>query len=149
LSARTKKIMIGLLAAAVALYGVALAAVAAYQRKLMYFPQAVEVAPAEAGLPRARVLALKTADGESLVAWYIAPAPGRPLILYFHGNGGGLGLRNIRFQKLTETGDGLLAVDYRGYGGSTGAPSEEGLTSTARPATPKRWPWARLRRRSS
>jgi fermentation-respiration switch protein FrsA (DUF1100 family) len=119
--------MISLLAAAFALYCVALAAVAVYQRKLMYFPQSVEVAPAAAGLPQARVLGLKTADGESLVAWYIAPAPGKPLILYFHGNGGGLELRNVRFQKLTETGDGLLAVEYRGYGHSSGTPSEEGL----------------------
>jgi uncharacterized protein len=110
-----------------ALYAIALGALALGQRKLMYFPQRAEAAPAEAGLPQARVLDLKTSDGETLVAWYIAPSPGRPLILYFHGNGGGLALRNIRFQKLTATGDGLLAVEYRGYGRSTGTPSEEGL----------------------
>jgi fermentation-respiration switch protein FrsA (DUF1100 family) len=108
-------------------YGLAVAALALGQRKLMYFPNLDEIAPAAAGLPQAKVLDLKTDDGETLVAWYIAPAPDRPTILYFHGNGGGLELRNLRFKRLTETGDGLLAVEYRGYGRSTGRPSEAGL----------------------
>ncbi len=111
----------------IALYVVALAVVTVYQRKLLYFPNRVDVAPATAGLPQARVLKLKTADGETLVAWHIAPAAGKPLILYFHGNGGGLELRNERFQALTQTGFGLLAMEYRGYGASSGSPSEEGL----------------------
>jgi fermentation-respiration switch protein FrsA (DUF1100 family) len=127
LGARAKRIVLSLIVALVALYAIALGALALGQRKLMYFPPAGEIAPAEAGLQQARVLDVKTSDGETLVAWYVAPAPGRPLILYFHGNGGGLASRNPRFQKLTETGDGLLAVEYRGYGRSTGTPSEEGL----------------------
>lgn len=110
-----------------AAYGLALGGLFVFQRKLMYFPSRADVAPAEVGLPQARVLHLKTSDGETLVAWHIAPKPGKPLILYFHGNGGGLEQRNVRFQKLTETGYGLLAVEYRGYGGSTGTPSEAGL----------------------
>src|SRR6202008_1243248 len=110
-----------------AVYGLALGGVFLFQRKLMYFPSRVALAPADVGLSQAQVLSLKTSDGETLVAWHIAPKPGKPLILYFHGNGGGLELRNIRFQKLTETGYGLLAVEYRGYGGSTGSPSEAGL----------------------
>ena len=123
--------MISILAIIAALYLVALAAAAVYQRKLLYFPQSGEVAPADVGLPQARVLNIKTADGETLVAWHIPPAPGRPLILYFHGNGGGLDLRNVRFQRLTATGDGLLAIEYRGYGRSTGTPTEEGLHNDA------------------
>jgi uncharacterized protein len=105
-----------------------------YQRKLLYFPNRVAVAPAAVGLPQAKVLKLKTSDGETLVAWHIAPAAGKPLILYFHGNGGGLELRNERFKALTETGDGLLAIEYRGYGGSSGSPSEEGLQRDAEAA---------------
>jgi uncharacterized protein len=113
--------------AAILLYASALAVATLYQRKLLYFPNRVAVAPTAVGLPQARVLELKTSDGETLVAWLIAPAPGKPLILYFHGNGGGLELRNERFKGLTQTGDGLLAIEYRGYGGSSGSPSEEGL----------------------
>src|SRR5271169_2806785 len=110
------------LAALALVYGLAVVALALGQRRLMYFPNRDEITPAAAGLPQAKVLDLKTDDGETLVAWYIAPAPDRPTILYFHGNGGGLELRNLRFKKLTETGDGLLAVEYRGYGRSTGRP---------------------------
>jgi uncharacterized protein len=110
-----------------ALYVVVLVGITIFQRRLLYFPPSEQIAPADVGLPQARVMTLKTSDGETLVAWYIAPASGKPLILYFHGNGGGLDLRNIRFQKLTETGNGLLAIEYRGYGASTGAPTESGL----------------------
>jgi uncharacterized protein len=114
-------------AACIALYIIALGALTFGQRKLLYFPYAREIAPAEAGLPGAKILYLQTDDGETLLAWFVAPAPGRPLILYFHGNANGLADRGERFGKLTENGDGLLAVEYRGYPGSTGSPSEDGL----------------------
>jgi len=116
-----------ILLACVALYVLALAAVALGQRRLLYFPYARAMAPASAGLAQAEVLHLQTEDGETLLAWFVAPSPGRPLILYFHGNAEGLAARGLRFEKLTETGDGLLAVEYRGYPGSTGRPSEKGL----------------------
>ena len=70
---------------------------------------------------------LKTEDGESLLAWSIPPAPDRPLILYFHGNAGGLDLRVERFRAMAKAGMGLLAIEYRGYASSTGSPSERGL----------------------
>ncbi|WP_158817023.1 alpha/beta hydrolase [Methylocapsa sp. S129] len=116
-----------ILLACVVLYIVALAAIALGQRKLLYFPNASEVAPAAVGLPNAQALHLQTDDGETLLAWYVAPAAGKPLILYFHGNADGLAARNERFKRLTASGNGLLAVEYRGYAGSTGAPSEQGL----------------------
>ena len=112
-----------------AIYLLALAALAFGQRKLLYFPYAREVAPASIGLPKAETLYLQTDDGERLLAWFIAPSPGRPLILYFHGNANGLADRGERFQALTASGNGLLAVEYRGYPGSTGSPSERGLLS--------------------
>jgi uncharacterized protein len=115
------------LAVCVVVYLLALVALAVGQRKVLYFPYAREVPPAAVGLSRAEILHLQTEDGERLLAWYVAPASGRPLILYFHGNANGLADRSQRFQKLTETGIGLLAVEYRGYPGSTGSPSEEGL----------------------
>jgi uncharacterized protein len=117
------------LIACAALYLLALAALAFGQRKLLYFPYAEIVAPASIGLSKAEILYLRTEDGERLLAWFIAPAPGRPLILYFHGNANGLANRGERFQALTASGDGLLAVEYRGYPGSTGSPSEGGLLS--------------------
>jgi len=116
-----------ILASGVAIYLAALLALALGQRRILYFPYAQVVAPALVGLPRAEVLALAAEDGETLLAWYVAPAPGRPLILYFHGNANGLADRGARFGALTSTGDGLLAVEYRGYPGSTGSPTEQGL----------------------
>jgi fermentation-respiration switch protein FrsA (DUF1100 family) len=52
-------------------------------------------------------------------------------VLYFHGNGGSLRLRADRFRRLIADGTGLLALSYRGYGGSTGRPSERGMISDA------------------
>jgi uncharacterized protein len=116
-----------MLMACAAIYLLALVAITLSQRKLLYFPYAREVAPALVGLPNAQIVYLQTDDGETLLAWFIKPSPGMPLILYFHGNANGLADRGLRFQKLTESGDGLLAVEYRGYPGSTGRPSEDGL----------------------
>jgi fermentation-respiration switch protein FrsA (DUF1100 family) len=53
------------------------------------------------------------------------------VVLYFQGNGGGLNLRADRFRTLTADGTGLIALNYRGYGGSTGSPTEDGLIADA------------------
>jgi hypothetical protein len=97
------------------------------QRSLMYFPETVRTTPAQAGLPEAEQITLATADGEQLVAWHVPPRGERPVIVYFHGNGGALRHRVERFRKLAADGVGLLALEYRGYGGSSGSPSETGL----------------------
>ena len=97
------------------------------QRSLMYFPDRMRVAPAAAGLAEAEEIVLDTADGEKVVAWHIPPQEGKPVIVYFHGNGGALHIRVGRFRALTAGGNGLVALSYRGYGGSTGRPSEAGL----------------------
>jgi uncharacterized protein len=109
-----------------ALYAAVVVGLLVGQRKILFRCDAAEVDPATLGL-KAETLSLKTEDGESLVAWSVPPAPGRPLILYFHGNAGGLDLRVERFRAMAEAGMGLLAIEYRGYASSTGTPSERGL----------------------
>ena len=116
------------------LYLAALLALAVFQRRLLYLPKPLEVSPAAAGLGSAQVLRLHTPDGETLLAWYIPPAPTRPLILYFHGNADRLADKAERFRRLTATGHGLLAVEYRGFAGSTGSPTEQGLLIDAETA---------------
>ncbi len=111
----------------VALYPLALAVLAIGQRNFLYFPSGDARTPAEAGLAGGRDVTIATEDGETLGAWYVPPRDGRPLLLYFHGNGGSLADRAERFGILTSTGDGLLAVEYRGYPGSSGTSSEAGL----------------------
>ncbi len=59
---------------------------------------------------------------------------GKPLFLYFHGNGGGLSDRVQRFTAMTADGRGLLAVSFRSYFGSTGKPTESGLNLDAEAA---------------
>jgi fermentation-respiration switch protein FrsA (DUF1100 family) len=104
------------------------------QRALMYFPERVRTPPAAAGLPQAQEITLDTADGEKIIAWHVPPHDGKPLVIYFHGNGGSLRMRADRFARLVADGNGLLAVSYRGYAGSSGYPTEAGLMEDARAA---------------
>ena len=102
-----------------------------FQRALMYFPDPRRTAPAFIGLPQADEVVLTSADGERLIAWHVPPQGPRPVVIYFHGNAGALDLRAGRFKWLTADGTGLVALSYRGYGGSTGKPSETGLVNDA------------------
>jgi len=104
------------------------------QRQMMYLPDPRRIAPADAGFARATAHTLATADGQSIQAWYAPASPGRSLIVYFHGNGGQIAHRVGRFNLLTAGGDGVLAVSYRGYGGSSGSPTEQGLIEDGRAA---------------
>jgi fermentation-respiration switch protein FrsA (DUF1100 family) len=102
------------------------------QRKLMYLPDHTRWAPATAGLGQAEEVTLETPDGERLLVWHVAPQGDQPVVIYFQGNGGGLNLRVGRFRQMVADGLGLIAVNYRGYGGSSGSPSETGLLLDAR-----------------
>jgi fermentation-respiration switch protein FrsA (DUF1100 family) len=112
-------------------YGGLVALIYVAQRSLMYFPDTTRRSPASAGLPQAEEIALTTADGEQVFAWHVPPRGDKPVVLYFQGNGGGLDLRADRFRRLTSDGTGLVALNYRGYGGSSGRPTEPGLLHDA------------------
>jgi fermentation-respiration switch protein FrsA (DUF1100 family) len=115
-------------------YGGMLTLMCIFQRALMYFPDTTHTLPASAGLPQAEEVTLQSDDGERLVAWHVPARDGKPVVIYFQGNAGGLNLRAERFTWLTADGTGLLALGYRGYGGSTGTPTEDGLIRDARAA---------------
>lgn len=121
------------LAALVALYLGVFGLLALNQRAVIYLRGGPNLTPQQAGFPQGERIELTTADNERLAAWSVAPAadPSRVVFLYFHGNGGTLALRAERFRAMTARGDGLLAVEYRGYPGSTGSPSEQGLLRDA------------------
>jgi fermentation-respiration switch protein FrsA (DUF1100 family) len=118
----------------VVVYGGLLALMYVFQRALMYFPDATHTLPAFAGLPQAEEMTIASDDGETLIAWYVAPRGDKLIVIYFQGNAGALNLRAERLTWLTAGGTGLLALCYRGYGGSTGKPSEAGLVRDARAA---------------
>jgi uncharacterized protein len=101
------------------------------QRSLQYFPERGRTAPWTIGLTEAEEVVLDTADGERVIVWHVPPHDDHPVFLYFHGNAGSLRWRVERFGALTADGDGLVALSYRGYGGSSGRPTETGLIADA------------------
>ena len=95
--------------------------------RLTFFPSRGEpTTPAALGLAY-EALDLRTADGETLRAWWLPAEAPRATVLYLHGNGGNLSVWAPILAGVARRGYALLAVDYRGYGRSTGSPSERGL----------------------
>ncbi len=94
------------------------------QRQLMYYPDTVRTDPATVNLERVEERVLETSDGNRVVTWYGKAPPGAPTILYFHGNGGSLETRSERVRKYMAHGLGIFMMTWRGFGGSTGQPSE-------------------------
>lgn len=126
-----KPFLLTALVIAFGLYGGLVALAYFGQRALMYFPDTARTAPADAGFPAAEEILLDSASDARVVIWHVPPEAGKPVFLYFHGNAGALDLRAARFRALTADGSGLVALSYRGYGGSTGKPSEAGLLADA------------------
>lgn len=109
-----------------------LAALFLLQRSFLFpIPQTARTAPAAAGFPQAEEQVLTTVDGERVIVWHVPAKPGRPVVLYFHGNGDFLAGFFGRFRDLIADGTGIVALSYRGYAGSSGRPSEQGLLSDA------------------
>lgn len=109
------------------------------QRNFQYFPQEGQKAgfevPDKFGLDKFAKASIATIDGETLVSWLALPAANdAPVILYMHGNAGTLGDRAERFRLFLDEGIGVLALSWRGYGGSTGSPTEKGLVEDGRAA---------------
>lgn len=75
---------------------------------------------------------IKTPDGETLNALlFKSPTPSKGFILYFHGNAGNLQRWGKYAIDYTKLGYDILMIDYRGYGKSTGTPSEIDLYEDA------------------
>lgn len=104
------------------------------QRQLMYFPENKGLTPESVGLEGVQAVSIATADGEQIAAWFAPPQEARPVILFFHGNAGEIGDRPGRLAFYRRHGFGVLFVSYRGYGGSSGTPTEDGLAADAEAA---------------
>ena len=101
----------------------------------MYFPSAVcEQTPADFRLAY-REVAIETEDGERLHGWWL-PSGSVSLghVLLLHGNAGNVCDRLMHAELLVAAGFDVLLFDYRGYGRSTGRPSEHGTYRDARAA---------------
>ena len=116
------------------LYGVALSGIYVFQRDLQYFPSRRDPAPEAVDLSGVDRVTLSTPDGETLILWYAKPVGDRPVILFLHGNAGEIADRADRFAFYQSRGYGVAFLSWRGYGGSTGSPSETGLLADAKAA---------------
>jgi fermentation-respiration switch protein FrsA (DUF1100 family) len=128
----------GLVLAAVA-YAAILGLVFLFQPRLVYFPLKGNYSATPRALGLAfEAVTLRTEDREQLAAWWIpVPAPARGTVLLFHGNAGNIAHRIDYAQMFFGMGYNTLLVDYRGFGESSGEPSEQG---TYRDATAS-WLW--------
>jgi uncharacterized protein len=94
---------------------------------LAFYPTAGEDAPpSDLGVEHV-VLTIETTDGDSLRAWKLIHPRPRAQVVYFHGNGGNLTIWAPILARIAQQGFSVLAFDYRGYGASTGRPTERGL----------------------
>lgn len=106
-----------------------------HQREVLYALGGLDVTPEEAGLSGFSVVEIRTEDGEKIVGWWLPPPrPEAGVVLFLHGTPGTLRDTVWRVPTLQQSGFGVLAIDYRGYGGSSGGPTELGLRADGRAA---------------
>ncbi|XP_035530066.1 lysophosphatidylserine lipase ABHD12-like [Morone saxatilis] len=117
---------------------------------LLRFPFFVDLGRPEAVLNHTCNFYLDTEEGISVGVWHTLPASqwekaagrspewyretlgdGRPVIIYLHGNAGTRAMKHrMELVKILSGADyHVLSLDYRGFGDSTGEPSESGMTS--------------------
>ena len=106
------------------------------QRRMIYFPLGEVPPPGEGGLSHVEPVHFTTADDVELSAWFLAIAGGTPraTMIVFNGNAGNRSHRVELAAALHRHGLQVLLMDYRGYGGNAGVPSERGLAADARAA---------------
>src|SRR5919112_50249 len=120
--------------AALLLVGLAVGMLTAMQRQLIYFPDSTAVRPAGDAIEGGRDITLRTSDGLSLGAWFVPPRRPADLhlaVLVAPGNGGNRSGRVGLASELSRRGFAVALMDYRGYGGNPGSPTEEGLARDA------------------
>jgi fermentation-respiration switch protein FrsA (DUF1100 family) len=134
-----RRMLLEILTALALAYAAVLALVYVFQSWLVYFPQVgrdVHVTPRSYGLAFEEVT-ITTADGERLAAWWVPAREARGAVLIFHGNAGNISHRLDYLAMFHRLGYSTLIVDYRGYGRSSGSPSEQGTYRDAEAA----WRW--------
>lgn len=108
-----------------------------YQSKLIYLPdiggREITATPRDIGLKYESVT-LVAGDGVRLHGWFVPAKSERGVLLFFHGNAGNISHRLGSLEIFNRLGLSILIFDYRGYGQSEGAPSEQGTYRDAEAA---------------
>ena len=128
--------MWSLLVSVLVAYAGVLVLVFLFQSQLVYFPNVgreVTVTPQSYGLAFETVT-IATEDGERLAGWWVPAPQARGTVLIFHGNAGNISHRLDYLAMFHKLGHASLIIDYRGYGRSTGSPSEQGTYRDAEAA---------------
>lgn len=101
------------------------------QRNYLYIPDTSPMPTGFAEQNGVEILSISVEGVGELSSVYRAPEQGRPVILYFHGNGNNVYWRTDAFDHFKAWNVGFLAVEYPGYGGNIGAPNQTDLYKTA------------------
>jgi pimeloyl-ACP methyl ester carboxylesterase len=121
-----------------ALAGLVTSMVWFFQRKLIYFPsKQLSFSPSDFQIYNYEDLTLTTRDGVKIHCWLIKSKRNSkhvPTIVHFHGNAGNISHRLELVITLQELDCNIMLVSYRGYGKSSGSPSEKGLCLDAQAA---------------
>ncbi|MGM9452026.1 alpha/beta hydrolase [Legionella bozemanae] len=104
------------------------------QRHFIYFPSPEKPSLSDFQAEDMQIIKLPVADGLTLSSWYKPAVDNKPTILYLHGNAGHIGYRMYLARQFLSQGFGVLLLEYRGYGGNPGKPTESGLYQDARAA---------------
>ena len=125
-----RKLAIGLASAATLGFASVVGLLYTYQRDLIYpVPEVDRTVPS--GF---QPVSYRTEDGLTLRAGYRPARPGMPTLLFFHGNSVDWQSTEFTTELAVARGYGVLAAEYRGYGGNPGTPSEAGLYADGRAA---------------
>ena len=117
-------------------YAAVIALVFVFQARLVYYPgigREVTVSPLAYGLAF-EPAEIRTSDGETLQGWWVPADKPRGTVLLLHGNAGNISHRLDYLLMFNRLGHSTFIFDYRGYGRSSGTPSEEGTYRDAEAA---------------
>ena len=105
-----------------------------HQREFQYTRGGTSGSPEAVGLAGFAEVSFSTEDGERIIGWWAPPPARAGVVLFLHGTPSTLSDTVWRLPDLRKSGLGVMAIDYRGYGDSTGTPSELGFRADARAA---------------
>lgn len=122
---------IGAVKASVACYVALCAFLFLFQDAFIFHPGRDDVSGEARFLPGGSAVRMTAPNGDVVIAWWRPPSPGSETILYLHGNGRSLSERLSRLSMIAGSKRGMLAVSWRGFGGSGGSPSGAALEEDA------------------
>jgi len=92
----------------------------------LYFPEKNYITTPDKHKMLYEQVSIKTSDNETVTGWYVEAVKNKGTVLFFHGNGGNISHRIHTAMMINRMGYNLFIIDYRGYGKSSGSPSEDG-----------------------